>query len=204
MRQFFEEGDLLVAEVQSFFADGAMSLHTRSLTYGKVSRGRRSSVSKTHATAQLRNGQLVCVPPTLIRRLKSHFVSLPCNVDLILGLNGYIWVSKHIKQNRKPGEEGLDAESVYSNQNEVSTYPRKVHKLSYPISTFFKAIDGPTRMAISRVTNLIKVLASHFVPLSDVILLEAYEWAIENDVEVKDLTQPDVCEALLITIGTKG
>lgn len=37
MRQFFEEGDLLVAEVQAFFSDGAMSLHTRSLKYGKVS-----------------------------------------------------------------------------------------------------------------------------------------------------------------------
>lgn len=36
MRNFFEEGDLLVAEVQAFFADGAMSLHTRSLRYGKV------------------------------------------------------------------------------------------------------------------------------------------------------------------------
>jgi hypothetical protein len=36
MRNFFEEGDLLVAEVQGFFADGAMSLHTRSLKYGKV------------------------------------------------------------------------------------------------------------------------------------------------------------------------
>lgn len=36
MRSFFEEGDLLVAEVQAFFADGAMSLHTRSLKYGKV------------------------------------------------------------------------------------------------------------------------------------------------------------------------
>ena len=36
MRTFFEEGDLLVAEVQAFFADGAMSLHTRSLKYGKV------------------------------------------------------------------------------------------------------------------------------------------------------------------------
>lgn len=36
MRQFFEEGDLLVAEVQAFFGDGTMSLHTRSLTYGKV------------------------------------------------------------------------------------------------------------------------------------------------------------------------
>lgn len=48
------------------------------------------------------------------------------------------------------------------------------------------------------------MLASHFVPLSDVILLEAYEWAVENDVEVKELTQPDICEALLITVATKG
>ena len=90
-------------------------------------------VFKTLITVQLRNGQLVCVPPILIRRLKSHFVSLPCGVDLILGLNGYIWVSKHISQNRQPGEEGLDAESVYSNQNEVSfirgrfTNPRAQH-----------------------------------------------------------------------------
>ena len=37
MRTFFEEGDLLVAEVQAFFSDGAMSLHTRSLRYGKAS-----------------------------------------------------------------------------------------------------------------------------------------------------------------------
>jgi exosome complex component RRP4 len=38
MRGFFEEGDLLVAEVQAFFSDGAMSLHTRSLKYGKASK----------------------------------------------------------------------------------------------------------------------------------------------------------------------
>jgi len=36
MRQFFEEGDLLVAEVQAFFADSAMLPHTCSLTYGGV------------------------------------------------------------------------------------------------------------------------------------------------------------------------
>ncbi|KAG5730813.1 Exosome complex component rrp4, partial [Termitomyces sp. T112] len=101
MRTFFEEGDLLVAEVQAFFSDGAMSLHTRSLKYGK-----------------LRNGQLVTVPPVLVRRLKSHFISLPCGVDLILGLNGYIWVSKHVKESEQEGEEGFDAEAVYSNLND--------------------------------------------------------------------------------------
>jgi len=40
-------------------------------------------------------------------------------VDLILGLNGYIWVSKHVKESDQEGEEGFDAEAVYSNQNDV-------------------------------------------------------------------------------------
>lgn len=72
--------------------------------------------------AQLRNGQLVMVPPILVRRLKSHFLTLPCGVDLILGLNGYIWVSKHVKENEQEGEEGFDAEAVYSNVNDVRSF----------------------------------------------------------------------------------
>ncbi|KAG6332512.1 hypothetical protein ID866_6574 [Astraeus odoratus] len=162
MRTFFEEGDLLVAEVQAFFSDGAMSLHTRSLKYGK-----------------LRNGQLVVVPSVLVRRLKSHFIALPCGVDLILGLNGYIWVSKHMKDGDQ-GEEGFDAEAVYSNQNDD--------------------IDGPTRTAISRVSNIIRVLVDHFVPLTDTLLLEAYNWVIEQDVETKDLVLGDVGEALVAAV----
>ncbi|NWH70369.1 EXOS2 protein, partial [Piaya cayana] len=37
MRDYLQEGDLISAEVQSIFSDGAVSLHTRSLKYGKVS-----------------------------------------------------------------------------------------------------------------------------------------------------------------------
>ncbi|KIY64413.1 hypothetical protein CYLTODRAFT_380968 [Cylindrobasidium torrendii FP15055 ss-10] len=163
MRSFFEEGDLLVAEVQAFFGDGSMSLHTRSLSYGK-----------------LRNGQLVVVSPNLIRRLKSHFITLPCGVDLILGLNGYIWVSKHVRQSDREGEEGFDAEAVYSNQNDV--------------------IDDATRTAISRVANIIRILATRFIPLSDSILLQAYEWTIEQDHQVPDLLQEDFGDALVASV----
>ncbi|KDR68019.1 hypothetical protein GALMADRAFT_257580 [Galerina marginata CBS 339.88] len=163
MRGFFEEGDLLVAEVQAFFSDGAMSLHTRSLKYGK-----------------LRNGQLVVVAPILVRRLKSHFLTLPCGVDLILGLNGYIWISKHVKENEQEGEEGFDAEAVYSNVNDE--------------------IDESTRTAISRVTHIIRVLTSHFIPLTDTLLLEAYEWAVEHETDVKDLLQQDFGDALVASV----
>ena len=70
-------------------------------------------------SSKLRNGQLVTIPPVLVRRLKSHFVTLPCDVDLILGLNGYIWVSKHVKVAEQEGEEEFDTEAVYSNRNDV-------------------------------------------------------------------------------------
>ena len=73
------------------------------------------------SSSKLRNGQLVTIPPVLVRRLKSHFVTLPCDVDLILGLNGYIWVSKHVIEIEQEGEEGFDAEAVYSNRNDVSS-----------------------------------------------------------------------------------
>ncbi|KIM59714.1 hypothetical protein SCLCIDRAFT_27119 [Scleroderma citrinum Foug A] len=159
MRTFFEEGDLLVAEVQAFFSDGAMSLHTRSLKYGK-----------------LRNGQLIVVPSVLVRRLKSHFIVLPCGVDLILGLNGYIWISKHMKDSDQ-GDEGFDAEAVYSNQNDD--------------------IDNSTRNAISRVSNIIRALAEHFVPLTDTLLLEAYNWVMEQEVDTKDLALGDISDSLV-------
>ncbi|KAL5492490.1 RRP4_1 [Sanghuangporus weigelae] len=171
MRNFFEEGDLLVAEVQAFFADGAMSLHTRSLKYGK-----------------LRNGQLIAVPPKLIRRLKSHFISLPCGVDLILGLNGYVWVSKHVTEREREGEEGFNAEAVYSSRNDE--------------------IDYATRLAIARVSNILRVLATYFVPVTDTILADAYEWTLEQDPEcgVKDLLREENAEAMILaaTARTAG
>ncbi|KAH8110997.1 hypothetical protein DFH11DRAFT_1616461 [Phellopilus nigrolimitatus] len=169
MRNFFEEGDLLVAEVQAFFADGAMSLHTRSLKYGK-----------------LRNGQLVAVPPVLIRRLKSHFISLPCGVDLILGLNGYVWVSKHVRESEREGEEGFDAEAVYSNQNDI--------------------IDDATRIAIARVGNIMRVLAAHFLPITDAVLADAYEWSVEQASEctVQDILREDNAEALVYAVTARA
>ncbi|CAE6418366.1 unnamed protein product [Rhizoctonia solani] len=163
MRTFFEESDLLVAEVQSLFSDGSISLHTRSLRYGK-----------------LRNGQLVRVPNGLVRRLKSHFFSLPCGVDLILGLNGYIWVSKHVKEINQVGEEGFDAEAVYSNKNDP--------------------IDTKTSRAIVRVCNIIQALAHHHVPLTDHLIEQAYEWVIEQNIEIVDILSEEVEDSLVASV----
>lgn len=42
---------------------------------------------------QLKEGTLVQVPPSLIKRCKTHFLNLPCGATAILGNNGYVWIS---------------------------------------------------------------------------------------------------------------
>jgi exosome complex component RRP4 len=46
MRQYLKEGDLVSAEVQNIFGDGALSLHTRSMKYGKVFNNMNTNYSK--------------------------------------------------------------------------------------------------------------------------------------------------------------
>jgi exosome complex component RRP4 len=64
-------------------------------------------------------------------------------------------------------------------------------------------IDDATRTAIARVSNIIRVLASRSVPITDAIVLEAYEWAVERDSDAKDLLLGDVADALIAAVTTK-
>ena len=92
MRQFYVEHDLVSAEVQAFFQDGSMSLHTRSLMYGK-----------------LHTGTLVNVTPTLMKRLKQHFHVFDFGVHAIFGMNGFVWVSARRPGTLPPGQDDDDA-----------------------------------------------------------------------------------------------
>ncbi|OMJ15657.1 Exosome complex component rrp4 [Smittium culicis] len=79
MRHFFKEGDLVFAEVQALFGDGALSLHTRNIEYGK-----------------LKSGLLVSVNPDLVVRSRNHVLLFGFNnVQAILGKNGLIFVRKY-------------------------------------------------------------------------------------------------------------
>ena len=49
--------------------------------------------------------------------------------------------------------------------------------------------------------HLIKVLAAHFVPLTDAVLLEAYEWAVDQENSVKDLLGDEIGENLVASMG---
>ncbi|GAK66388.1 exosome complex exonuclease rrp4 [Moesziomyces antarcticus] len=162
MRNFFQENDLLVAEVQMMFQDNSSALHTRSLRYGK-----------------LKNGVLVTASPNLIQRLKSHFVhlrndDLSLNVDLIIGLNGYIWIAKHFPYNQPSNSSsggaassginseqqkglagsgvGMDIDATYSDQNDPDLSPE-------------------LRRQIQRVAKCIHILDAYHHPISDNTIL---------------------------------
>jgi len=76
MRSLFAEGDLLAAEVQALHADGSVLVHTRSRKYGRLA-----------------GGAVACVRPPAIRRGARQFNACPgIGVDLILGVNGWVWV----------------------------------------------------------------------------------------------------------------
>lgn len=99
MRQYLKEGDLVSAEVQNIFQDGALSLHTRSMKYGKVLTAYSFMWTRIETFFfQLSQGSLIKVSPSLIKRQKTHFHNLPCGASVILGNNGYVWVCPTIHE----------------------------------------------------------------------------------------------------------
>lgn len=163
MRKLLKEGDLLNAEVQSIFQDGAASLHTRSLRYGK-----------------LRNGYFLRIPSSLVIKSKIHAYHLPDNIDCILGVNGFVWLSKRTKASaaenanvsitRLEEEAGLE---IYSDVNEE--------------------ISASTREAIARYSNCILALAYAEVGINEQRIIAAYDAShiyksaadlVENEVKI--------------------
>ncbi|XP_026764593.1 exosome complex component RRP4 [Galleria mellonella] len=148
MRKHLQEGDLISAEVQSVFSDGSLSLHTRSLKYGKLTQG-----------------TLVKVYPSLIKRRKNHFHNLPCGVAIIIGNNGYIWISP---QNH---------EGVMEEQKDDDTVDQQ-------------SVSRSDRETMARVKNCIAALVASKMMLDDTSIMFAYEESLKYD-SVKDLLDPE-------------
>lgn len=194
MRSFLKEGDLLNAEVQSLFQDGAASLHTRSLKYGK-----------------LRNGLFCQVPNSLIIRSKNHTHNLPGNVTAVLGVNGYIWLRKTSKMDLArelaPGgsTEGTSASSgangptgaVSLNPATNISITRLEEESSWQIYSDKNdpSITNQLRQTITRYANIIKALAFCEIGITQERILLGYEASMAYS-DVGSLIERDNMEAL--------
>ncbi|KAK4665563.1 Exosome complex component rrp4 [Podospora pseudopauciseta] len=160
IRTFFAEGDLVVAEVQQLFQDGGAVLHTRSLKYGK-----------------LRNGLFVALSGQgggsgVVRSRRQVWTMEGQNgggkMDVILGVNGYVWISKHIEQVAKEleqkhmgitnMEESVSA-GVYSSQNDF--------------------IDSATMREIARLRNVVTALVENGCRVDEDMVIRGYAEACE-------------------------
>lgn len=119
MRRFFEEGDLVSAEVQELWHDGAAALHTRSLRYGRLS-----------------GGALVVVQSALVKRAKKHFHVLACGVRAILGNNGYIFLDFPLSTDGADPNPDAAPESVAKG---VDAHHRRIIAR---VANSIKALDG--------------------------------------------------------------
>jgi exosome complex component RRP4 len=161
IRTFFSEGDLLVAEVQALHQDGTASLHTRSLKYGKLRNGIFMSVSGTGGGGGVvRARRQVWTIDTVHGGGK---------VDVILGVNGYIWISKHVEQVGGDTvitriEENVTS-TVYSSQNDE--------------------IPAETRREIARIRGVITLLVEEGLRVDEDMVMKGYEAAVMVDVEDK-------------------
>lgn len=174
----------MVAEVQGVGnADGAATLHTRSLRYGK-----------------LRNGVFVDVAAGsgrgvgVVRSKRQVFtVDTTKNgggeVDVALGVNGFVWVSRHVDPETdakekekggvgktKPGGSGSRVGMSISNLDEL------VSNEIY--SSQNDEIDARTRTEIARLCACITLLAEAGVKVDEDTVVRAYHAAVEDEMEM--------------------
>ena len=162
IRTFFSEGDLLVAEVQSIFQDGAASLHTSSLKYGKLRNGVFLSVSGMGGGAGV------------VRARRQVWTVDTANgggeVDVVLGVNGYIWICAHSGDALVESKGGAQVsitrledtvnESMYSNRNDE--------------------IAPATRREITRLSGCVRALVEVGVRVDEDMVMRAYEASLDQ------------------------
>eukprot|EP00917_Polyrhabdina_sp_WS-2016_P032620 GHVP01069544.1.p1 GENE.GHVP01069544.1~~GHVP01069544.1.p1 ORF type:complete len:228 (+),score=42.12 GHVP01069544.1:24-707(+) len=75
MRKLITIGDIVIGEVQEKHSDGSCSIHTRNNKYGKTG-----------------YGIIIKMDYNRIRNLETHFTELENGTEVVIGINGYIWI----------------------------------------------------------------------------------------------------------------
>jgi exosome complex component RRP4 len=174
---------MLQCEVQQYFSDGAVALHTRSSRYGRLG-----------------VGQLVQVPSALVRRGKTAFAplnidSLETPLELLLAANGtpislsmlpvrhannspgYIWIGPAVEHKQVRGEPD-EAGDTGNPNSEVQS-----HEIN-------KELGAEVRRAMARVANSIVALRQVFAPISPPTIMQVYQESMRLAVHESQMLLP--------------
>ncbi|OAL71777.1 hypothetical protein A7D00_3807 [Trichophyton violaceum] len=175
IRSFFNEGDLLVAEVQTVHGDGAASLHTRSLKYGKLRNGLFLAVSGMGGGSGTARGTGVVRSRRQVWTIETAYGG---PIDVILGVNGYIWISKHVRDPSEEDSSGSKSKVSFTRlEDTVSTSMYSSQNDNIPLAT---------RKEITRIAGCIRVLVEGGVKVDQETVMKAYEASLALDDEEED------------------
>ena len=147
-------------------AGSSVALHTRSLKYGK-----------------LQNGQLVTVPPALVKRLKQHFVALSCGVEIIIGTNGLLWITR-------AGGSGAHTTEHTGAAPEADALQRQRQRHAQT------PIEPDVRERIARVHNSVVALVSLFAAVHPASIMAIYDQSVQMGLDAKALLDTEVVQRM--------
>ncbi|CAL0321228.1 unnamed protein product [Lupinus luteus] len=171
MRIIFEEKDVVCAEVRGFQHDG-LHLQARSQKYGK-----------------LKGGQLLTVPPYLVKRQKQHFHHLEeYGFDLILGCNGFIWVGEHIE-----AKDDMVEDQVNQSEPQVLLPNKSAGNLEEQEKNY-TALE--TRKYICRAANAVRVLSTLGFNITLEIIKGIIELSLSLNLDIHEMLGSEFCVAV--------
>lgn len=169
IRNFFAEGDLLVAEVQQIYPDGGAVLHTRSLKYGKLRNGVFLAVSGTGGGGGVvRSRRQVWTMEVGTLGGSGEGAG---KIDVVLGVNGYVWISKHVEDQSLAGAAGSGASVGVTNMEE------SVSQAVYSSQNDFIEVD--IMREITRVRGVITALVENGLRVDEDMVMRGYSEAVE-------------------------
>lgn len=103
------------------------------------------------------------MPPALIKRCKNHFHNLLCGASVILGNNGYIWISSQELTDHQESQKRLQIAST-------SAIPG------------LQSESKDQRKVIARLRNCISALALNKIMIFDTTIQYTYEASFKYEV----------------------
>jgi exosome complex component RRP4 len=124
---------------------------------------------------QLKKGCLIKVTPSIVKRCKNHFHNMLCGASVIIGNNGYVWISSM--------EVDQDDQILLNPRDEPDATQEKDI-----------AITREERETIARLRNCIHALVARKLTLFDTSI--QYTFDASRGYEVKELLREDVMQEI--------
>ena len=146
-------------------------------------------------TEQLTHGVLVDVRPSLIKRCRQHFHSFPFGIDMILGCNGYIWLT--------PTRVAEAAKQLADQLTESDANATTSEESAARIEAEAKGIDVDERENLARVRNAILALDSQFILISPETVQDVYDDSLDMALSVEAMLDPAIFQSLTVRASVR-